>query len=137
MDIDEKSKKIADNSFTIKCKYVYKRKDGTWSCCKKMDQCKFAHSLQQLQFLKCNQDLNCTVFNNGGFCMYKHSNETREDWIQRTKLFRPELPEKTITSYNSIDKITINIPKIKPNTSEPVTLKFIESLNQFICQKIK
>lgn len=124
-----------DNSFTIKCKYVYKRQDGTWNRCRKMNKCRFAHSKEQLQYLLCNLDTKCNMFSNNGICMYKHSKETKEEWYNRTKMFRAELPETNNTLYyeKELDKPMTKIPI---DSNIPTELEYIESIGQFIRKKI-
>ena len=64
--------------------------------------CTFAHSLEELNDPMCQFDTTCrfqygTVGQNHK-CMFRHSNETRGDWLKRTGQKLPDLPptsEKT------------------------------------------
>lgn len=123
------------NFYTIKCKYVYKMKNGTWSTCKKMKTCKFAHNILELKSLQCNSDENCKMFKQGGMCIYKHSNETREEWLFRTQMYRPEMPYSTPLENIQNNTHTLS-PKIKINNEIPTKLEFVKYLNQFVSAKI-
>jgi hypothetical protein len=76
----------------------------------------------------------CKNYYNNGMCIYKHSDETREQWLNRTKIFRSEMP---LTNENDIiedDKKYHH--KLKPNVVIPIELSFVENLNKFMSKKI-
>ena len=122
-----------NNKYTIKCKYVFKKSDGTWNKCRNMLTCSYAHSINQLNYLCCNLDEKCSKYINNGVCLYKHSNETKEEWYRRTQMFRPELPPFNDTIYYCTNTIS---PKIKQDNDIPTELEFIETVSQFISKKV-
>lgn len=128
--MDRKYIKNQDNKYTMKCKYVYLKENGEWNKCKRMHTCDFAHSLEQLRFLKCNLDLKCETRKNNGICLYKHSDETREEWLERTRCYRPYLPKTNAEIFG-----VIRTPKLTKN-NWPTEMKFIESVGQFVVKKI-
>ena len=81
------------NERTIKCKHVFRRDNGVWNQCKRKNDCKFAHCIEEIHCLRCNQDETCRYFEMG-VCMYKHSRESYDEWMQRTNVLRPDIPTR-------------------------------------------
>lgn len=91
------------------------------------ESCSFAHSLDQLNDPMCGFDESCR-FRDGktrpdgsldtdAKCKFRHSNETREEWINRTGRSLPDLPqthEKTRKPIASKAK-----PDAKPDATTP------------------
>ena len=121
------------NCYTIKCKYVFKRPNGTWNICKNKSYCRYAHSIKELRCLQCNLDSKCSKYNNKGICMYKHTSETRDEWISRTNMYRPELPLTNDTIYHND---TILNQKLTKHNKIPIELDFIENISDFVSNKV-
>ena len=92
---------------TKACKNVLTLRNGKYGVCERVE-CTFAHSLSELRDPQCTFDLNCRFRNgrpsvNGTIdsdakCMFRHSDETRAEWLNRTGREIPNLPE---TSENT------------------------------------
>jgi hypothetical protein len=67
------------------------------------EKCSFAHCLDELNDPMCGFDATCRfrwgkprrdgTINHSAMCMFRHSDEVREDWIKRTGRSLPDLPE--------------------------------------------
>ena len=87
---------------TKPCRLVVKKPDGNFGICNR-DKCSFAHSQEELEIPLCMFDENCrTVYGKydkntndfipNTFCTFKHSFETKTQWLKRTNTVLPELP---------------------------------------------
>ena len=65
--------------------------------------------------------------------MYKHTSETRDEWISRTNMYRPELPLTNDTIYHND---TILNQKLTKHNKIPVELDFIENISDFVSNKV-
>ena len=84
--LSDKTEVRSHLSCTKGCKHVYKLPDGTYSQCT-FPNCTFAHSMEQLKTPRC---LFPTCRKSQ--CSFKHSSETKEEWLKRTRIILPDLP---------------------------------------------
>ena len=100
---------------TKPCRLVLKKPDGSFGVCTR-DKCSFAHSHEELEIPLCMFDENCrTVYGKydkntndfipNTFCTFKHSFETKTQWLKRTNTVLPELP---LRNHFSMSKLTSN-----------------------------
>lgn len=100
---------------TKPCRLVLKKPDGSFGVCTR-DKCSFAHSHEELEIPLCMFDENCrTVYGKydknindfipNTFCTFKHSFETKTQWLKRTNTVLPELP---LRNQFSRSKLTSN-----------------------------
>lgn len=106
--IENKEDVFKSLSCTRACKNVLKRQEsGEYGVCYR-NVCTFAHSLDELKDPMCGFDASCRfrygrtqrdrTVDSKGTCMFRHRDETREDWLKRTNRNLPDLPatsEKT------------------------------------------
>lgn len=97
---------------TRACKNVTNRQEnGEHGVCYR-DTCSFAHSLDELNDPMCGFDATCR-FRYGrprrdgtvdakGKCMFRHTNETREDWLKRTGRKLPALPQTSEKTHKPV-----------------------------------
>lgn len=76
---------------TKACKYVIQLKEnGDYGVCYR-PICSFAHSLEELKDPMCGFDKMCR-YRDTNRCMFRHSDETKEQWLDRTEQKLPNLP---------------------------------------------
>ena len=89
-------------------------KDGSsvYGICTRVS-CSFAHSLEELRDPMCGYDTEGrTIYgkrtmngiNKNKMCMFRHTNETRDEWINRTSRKVPNLPETSADSRKPEEK---------------------------------
>lgn len=92
------------------------------------EKCTFAHSYEELSTPMCAFDGNCRFLNGkhdrhtkklipNTQCRFRHNNETVDEWIKRSKVHRPVLPE---TSENSRKPRVRNTQSTQENTGTTI-----------------
>ena len=71
---------------------VYNNQKKSFTSCQR-SYCTFAHTLEELQVMKCKFGDNCNNF----YCQYIHPFETKKSYFTRTGKSVPALPEKEIS----------------------------------------
>lgn len=129
-------------SFTKPCSNVIKKKaNGEFGVCYRAE-CSYAHSKDELKPPKCNFDITCK-FRDGKKtlqgvipnteCNFLHSDETPEEWMERTKDKKDkntiELPETSEFSRKPVIKEdkSIIIKENKENKDDIFIIKINES----------
>lgn len=84
------------HQFTKPCHHVVRDPHGNFSTCTNPN-CRYAHTLDELRMPCCVFDQNCfrrpSVNKNLAPCRFKHSEETKEQFIQRMNIVVPDLPQ--------------------------------------------
>lgn len=128
----ENKEKIAKSLFcTRPCNNVKREnQDSPYGCCYR-ETCSFAHSMSEINDPMCSFDITCRFrwgkpqrdgpIDDKTKCQFRHSDETRQEWVKRTGRTLPDLPE---TSENT-RKPTAS----KPTASKPTAHKNIKKDN--------
>jgi hypothetical protein len=128
----DKNTLSASLSRTKPCRLVVKKPDGSFGVCNR-DKCSFAHSQEELQIPLCMFDETCrTVYGKydkntndfipNTYCTFKHSFETKSQWLKRTNTVLPELPltnefsrNKTMNNVNNTNVNNVNNTNVNTN----------------------
>lgn len=121
---------------TKACKNIERTSTGEFGVCYR-EICTFAHSLEELNDPMCGFDSVCrhrlgkvqrdSTVDKTLKCMYRHTDETREEWVNRTGCVIPDLPktsEKTRKPVARKDAVPVVKPKVSavvPVFTRPVT----------------
>ena len=143
---------------TKACNFALKNPDtGKYGSCYR-STCTFAHSLEELNDPMCEFDEACRYkkgrYNkNGTFddtlkCTFRHTSETREEWLERTGKTLPDLPKtlsKTVTKkvlgsgyanktppFTPPKRIVLEIPSapVKPPANKVVKKEYIDKVKK-------
>lgn len=148
--IDELRKKYSKTKSNIRrntrpcINVIRKSPDMEYGVCYK-ENCKFAHSIDELKYTMCRFDRTCR-FRNGkpiqdGYidsdnkCKFRHFDETKSEWIDRIGCTLPNLPIKSDTKKTINHIITPKKPNIILTPWAPLK-RSIENRNKMFKTKL-
>ena len=125
--VSKRTKRVTPDKVLCKTKPCnFAIKNGT---CKK-SSCPFAHTLEELKDPMCNFDNKCKKDSK---CQYRHSSESRDEWVKRTNYIIPNLPSnksKIIDTITNLDKVLNDISEKRPQFTRNISRPRSRSLSK-------